>query len=296
MKARIVWLVVCGIWSSTWLFIKVGLEDIPPFTFAGARFVLASILLMGLALCRKADFPRGKDWKLITAVGILQFTLNYALVYWGEQYISSGLAAVLQSMFPAFGMVIAHFYLPSERLEAAKILGVILGIVGVTVIFSDQLKIGGTLALLGSIALVLSAFFGSYSNVLIKTYGRSLDPMMMAACSMAIGCVPLMTIALIREGAPLSFHWSARAIVSLLYLVVVGSVLAFALYYWLIRHMEVTQTMLISLVIPVLATLLGVFFLDERMDFRLLTGSMLILLGLVTTIFHKKIGFSAKNL
>ena len=287
MKARLVWLIVCGIWSSTWLFIKVGLEEIPPFAFAAARFILASIALLTWAKIRRIPWPKGSAWKLITAVGALQFTLNYALVYWGEQYISSGLAAVLQSMFPAFGMVIAHFYLPDERLKPIKILGVLLGIAGVAVIFSDQPTLRGPPAPLGKLALVLSAFFGSYSNVLIKTYGRALDPMMMAACAMAIGSVPLTALAFAFEGNPWMISWSLRAIGALLYLVIVGSVLAFALYYWLIRTMEVTQTMLISLVIPVVATLLGAVILHERIHGRLIAGTLCILTGLIIAMFHK---------
>src|SRR5260370_6690653 len=167
MKARIVWLILCGIWGSTWLFIKLGLADLPPLTFAGIRFVIASLILTVLVLARRARWPRTRsDWILIAISGALQFSLNYGLVFWGEQYISSGLAAVLQSTFPAFGLVIAHFYLPRERMTTVKVVGVLLGVLGVAVIFSDQLSIAGKMALLGSMALVLSAFFCSYSNVL----------------------------------------------------------------------------------------------------------------------------------
>src|SRR4030095_4522988 len=112
MKARIVWLILCGIWGSTWLFIKLGLDDLPPLTFGYIRFLLASLLLTAIILARRVRGPRGrKDWILIAVVGVLQFSLNYGLVFWGEQHISSGLAAVLQSTFPAFGLVIAHLYL-----------------------------------------------------------------------------------------------------------------------------------------------------------------------------------------
>src|SRR6266478_1177171 len=144
MKARIVWLILCVIWGSTWLFIKIGLTDLPPITFAGIRFVLASLILMLMVFARRAAWPRRRrEWVLIAVVGILQFSLNYGLVFWGEQYISSGLAAVLQSTFPVFGLVIAHLYLPYERLTTAKVMGVLLGVVGVVVIFSDQLAIAG---------------------------------------------------------------------------------------------------------------------------------------------------------
>src|ERR1043165_4781588 len=142
MKARIVWLILCGIWGSTWLFIKLGLADLPPLTFAGIRFVLASLILSVLILARGVRWPRARaDWILIAIVGLLQFSLNYGLVFWGEQYISSGLAAVLQSTFPAFGLVLAHFYLPDERITRRRIVGVLFGVAGVAVIFSNQLTI-----------------------------------------------------------------------------------------------------------------------------------------------------------
>src|SRR5262245_22928683 len=167
MKARLVWLILCGIWGSTWLFIKLGLNDLPPLTFAGIRFLFASSILVAIILARGVRWPRKRsEWLVIAVVGWLQFSLNYGLVFWGEQRIPSGLAAVLQSTFPAFGLVIAHFYLPEERITLPKVIGVLMGIVGVAVIFSDQLSVAGHMALLGSIALVLSAFFGAYGNVL----------------------------------------------------------------------------------------------------------------------------------
>lgn len=136
MKARIVWLILCGIWGSTWLFIKLGLADLPPLTFAGIRFLLASLILSALILARGVRWPRSRhDWFLIAIVGLLQFTLNYGLVFWGEQHIPSGLAAVLQSTFPAFGLIIAHLYLPYERLTTRKVIGVLMGVVGVAIIF-----------------------------------------------------------------------------------------------------------------------------------------------------------------
>src|SRR5437763_1997394 len=149
MKVRVVWLILCGIWGSTWLFIKLGLANLPPLTFAGIRFLLASIILSALILARGVRWPRKRaEWIVIAIVGLLQFSLNYGLVFWGEQRIPSGLAAVLQSTFPAFGLVIAHFYLPDERITGKKVIGVLLGFAGVAVIFSDQLTIAGEGALL----------------------------------------------------------------------------------------------------------------------------------------------------
>src|SRR5256885_11860210 len=107
MKARVVWLILCGIWGSTWLFIKLGLADLPPLTFAGIRFLVASLILSALILARGVRWPRSRrDWSLIAIVGLLQFTLNYGLVFWGEQYIPSGLAAVFQTDLSPPGFVL----------------------------------------------------------------------------------------------------------------------------------------------------------------------------------------------
>ena len=291
MKARIVWLILCGIWGSTWLFIKIGLADLPPFTFAGLRFVLASAILGSMILIRRARWPRNRsECYLIAGSGLLQFTLNYGLVFWGEQHISSGLAAVLQSTFPLFGLVFAHLYLPSERITFLKVAGVLLGILGVAVIFSDQLTIAGSLALLGSMALVLSALFGSYSNVLVKKYGGKIDPQILAASQMVCGFVPLLAVGFATEGNPLRFRWTVPALLSLMYLVIVGSVIAFALYYWLVRNMDVTKTMLIALVTPVVAVVLGMIVLDEQLNWRLLVGSACIMLGLGLIVWRRPRG------
>jgi drug/metabolite transporter (DMT)-like permease len=289
MKARVVWLILCGIWGSTWLFIKLGLADLPPLTFAGIRFLVASLILSALILARGVRWPRSRrDWSLIAIVGLLQFTLNYGLVFWGEQYIPSGLAAVLQSTFPAFGLVIAHLYLPYERLTTRKVIGVLMGVVGVAIIFSDQLTIAGHLALLGSVALVASAFFGAYSNVLVKAYAREIDPQVLAAGQMIFGFPPLLIIGIATEGNPFRFHWTMTAVISLAYLVVVGSVIAFALYYWLVRHMEVTKTMLIALVTPVVAVLLGMIVLDEKLNWRLFVGAACIISGIGLIVLRNR--------
>ncbi len=289
MKARVVWLILCCIWGSTWLFIKLGLADLPPLTFAGIRFLVASLILSAMILARGVRWPRTRhDWLLIAIVGFLQFTLNYGLVFWGEQYISSGLAAVLQSTFPAFGLVIAHLYLPYERMTLAKVVGVLLGVLGIVIIFSDQLSIAGHMALFGSVALVASAFFGSYSNVLVKAYATKIDPQVLAAGQMTFGFPPLLILGIATEGNPFHFHWTMRALISLAYLVVVGSVIAFGLYYWLVRHMEVTKTMLIALVTPVVAVVLGMMVLHERLNWRLFAGAACIISGIGMIVLLKR--------
>jgi drug/metabolite transporter (DMT)-like permease len=288
MKARLVWLILCGIWGSTWLFIKLGLADLPPITFAGIRFVISCAVLFPLVLIRRLPLPAKRgDWWLLIFTGFLSFSLNYGLVFWGEQHISSGLAAVLQSTMPAFGLVLAHFHLPHERMTWVKIAGVVLGVLGVVVVFSNQLAISGRQALAGCVALVLSALFGAYSNVLVKTYGKNLNPAIIAAGQMFFGLIPLLIVGIGFEGNPLQLRWTATAIIALLYLAVVGSVVAFLLYYWLMQHMDVTKTMLISLVTPVVAVILGMLALNEELNWRTLAGGAMIIAGIGFIVVRK---------
>jgi drug/metabolite transporter (DMT)-like permease len=288
MKARLVWLVLCGIWGSTWLFIKLGLEDLPPITFAGIRFVISCAIVFVLIRARNISLPgKSRDWLLLALTGVLSFSLNYGLVFWGEQYISSGLAAVLQSTLPAFGLVIAHIHLPGERMTWAKVVGVVLGIVGVAVVFSNQLAIAGGKALAGCVALVLSAFFAAYSNVLVKAYGKNLEPAILAAGQMFFGLIPLLLVGLLLEGNPLAFRWTPMALVSLFYLALVGTVIAFLLYYWLVHNMDVTKSMLISLVTPVVAVVLGMVVLGEELSWRTIVGGLMIMAGIGLIVVRK---------
>lgn len=280
---------LCCIWGSTWLFIKIGLADLPPISFAAIRFIIATTILAAIIVAKKLVLPQsGKDWGLLAGTGVLAFSLNYGLVFWGEQYIASGLAALLQATLPAFGLVIAHLHLPAERMTPLKLAGVFLGVTGVAIIFSNQLRFDGPKALAGSVALVLSAVCAAYSNVLVKAYGKKFEPTVIAGTQMLFGLVPLVIVGLIADGNPLKFHWTATAVISLFYLAIVGSVIAFVLYYWLVRKMDVTKTMLISLVTPVTAVILGMLVLHEQMHWRTLIGGALIISGIGLLVIRRK--------
>lgn len=284
-----VWLLLCLIWGSTWIFIKRGLDDWPPFTFAGLRFLLAASILWGIVLVRRSKLPRTRrDWALIAGLGILSFTINYGLVFWGENRISSGLTAVLQAMIPAFGLIMAHYYLPNERITPAKLAGIALGIVGVTIVFAGQLKAAGTPALWGSAAILLSGLCLSYSNVQVKLHCGHLDTPVLVAGQMTFGVIPLLAAGWMLEGGPFNLRWTMGAVVSLIYLAVVGSVIAFLLYFWMVKKIDVTKTMLISLVTPVIALLIGWLARGEILTWRLALGSAAILSGIGLIVVPKR--------
>jgi drug/metabolite transporter (DMT)-like permease len=284
----IVWLILALIWGSTWLFIKLGLEDLPPFTFAGIRFIIAAAILLVLILIRRRPLPRARgDWVLIAGTGILAFSINYGLLFWGEQRISSGLAAILQTIIPVFGLVLAHLHLPKERITWQKFAGVVLGIAGVALIFSNQMETGGAAAFQGSLAIVVGAFGAAYSNILIKARGGHLDYAVLAAGQMISGLIPLMIVGITLEGNPLNLRWTPLALFSLFYLALVGSAIAFLLYYWLVRHMEVTKTMLIALVTPLIAVSLGMFVRGEELTWRIAAGGVCIMAGIGVIVLRK---------
>jgi drug/metabolite transporter (DMT)-like permease len=282
----LVWLSLCGIWGSTWLGIKLGLRDLPPITFAGIRFALAALVLGGIILLRGVRLPwAARDWRLLAYTGFLSITVNYALVFWGEQYISSGLAALLSSTVPLFGLPLAHWYLASEPLTWPKIAGVLLGVIGVAAVFSGELGVGGPLALWASVGIIVAALATAHAGVLVKARGTHIEPSVLAGVQMAGGCIPLLLGGIALEGSPLGFHWTPLAFASLAYLTILGSVVAFLMYYWLIRHTDVTGVLMIPLVTPLVAVLFGVLFGGETIGWYTALGGGAIIGGVALAVF-----------
>jgi drug/metabolite transporter (DMT)-like permease len=280
----VIWLILCLVWGSTWIFIKIGLEDLPPITFASARFLLAVAILFVVIRVQKIPLPRtANEWKLIALTGILQFSVNYSTVFWSEQYITSGLAALLQSMITVFGLILAWIFLPNERITKLKIFAVLIGIIGVAIIFIDQLKVQSLMAFLGCVAIVIGSYAAAQASILVKAKGGAFHPAGLLFCQMLCGLPAIMVYSLAAEGSPLSLNWTWRAIFCVIYLTVAGTIAAFWLYYWLLRRIESTKAMMISLVTPLLAVLIGAIVLGETLPQQTGIGGLLIIgsIGLI---------------
>ena len=278
---------LCVIWSSTWLAIKWGLEDLPPISFAALRFVIAIIALLAVSLGRVPLLPRNRaDWVLLGFTGVLMFAVNYGLLFWGELHVSSGLAAVLQAIIPVAGMVFAHWLLPNEPMRWQRVGGAVLAVGGVALICGRLLDHGGIVTFWAGLAIVLGGAGAAFSNVLLKRRALELAPAMIAAWQMIFGTVPLLSLGLLHDGNPLRFHWSALAIVCLLYLAIVGSALAFLLLYWLLPRMPVNNLQTISLITPPGAVAIGWLLGGETFTLWSLVGGALVLAG-VWMIFRK---------
>jgi drug/metabolite transporter (DMT)-like permease len=285
----LVWVILCLVWGTTWIFIKVGLADLPPITFAAARFTLAILILVPFISIRQIPWPNSAaQWKLIGLTGFLQFSLNYSSVFWAEQYISSGLAAVLQSMIPVFGLLLAWIFLPAERITWLKISAVLLGFVGVTVIFVDQLRIENWMAFLGCTAIVVGAYFAAQASILVKLRAGGIHPASLVCAQMIAGLPALGVYSLIAEGNPLTFHWTWKAIGCIFYLSVFGTIAAFWLYYWLLSRIESTKAMVISLVTPLIAVVIDGVFLGERLPPQTLLGGLLIIASISLIVIRRR--------
>jgi drug/metabolite transporter (DMT)-like permease len=281
------WLMLCLVWSSTWLVIKIGLLDLPPVSFVAWRFVIAVLVLLAISIRRTHLLPRRRsDYFVLGFTGVLMFSLNYALLFWGELHVSSGLAAVIQASIPIFGMVFAHWMLPEEPLRWQPLAGALVAMVGVAVICARLLSFNGWLAFLGGLGITVGAASAAFSNVWLKARKMDIAPSMLAAWQMIFGIVPLLILSLTTEGNPLRLHWTGRAILCLLYLAVIGSSFTFLLLYWLMPRMSVTNLQTISLITPPGAIAIGWAFGGERLSAWSLLGAAFVLLG-VWMIFRR---------
>jgi len=281
----LVWLLLSLIWGTTWLGIKLGLEGLPPFTFAAFRFVVAVLPLLILLLVRRKGIDDiRREWRLISGTGMLTITVNYGLIFWAENHISSGLTAILYSVFPLFGLSIAHFHLPQERMTWMKTVGVVSGILGVALVFANEIMAANLKAVFAGSAVIVAAFGTAYAGVMIKQKGSHIDPLALTVGQMVVGLVPLLVIGVWSEGNPFMIHWKVASVLALLYLALVGSALAFVLIYWLMQHMDVTKTQLIPFGSTFVAVLLGWLVLGETMSARTLAGGACILVGLVLSV------------
>jgi drug/metabolite transporter (DMT)-like permease len=258
-----IWWITCLIWSSVWLFIKIGVTDLPPISFAGIRLLIALAVLIPILVVRRVPLPARSDWPLVAATGWLLLGINYACTYWGAQYVSSGLIAVLQAATPAFGLCFGHYLLVDEPFSFRKLAVLALGIAGVAIICADRLHVSGQAGLAGAVAVACGGAAVALGYVLVKARGSHLEPAAIMTGQMACAVVPLMTYGLLHDGNPLAFQWSPRALSALLYLALAGSVAAFWLNYWLLKRMGATKVLAMALVEPLIALLLGAIVLHE---------------------------------
>jgi drug/metabolite transporter (DMT)-like permease len=270
---------LCLIWGSTWLVIKVGLRDIPPFTGAAARFAIAFVCTAALAhaLARREGGTRPPR-SVVLAHGLCQFALNYGLVYVGETILPSGIVALLWSVFPLFVGLGGHFVLKTEALSRQKWLGVLIAFAGVATLFATDLARIDSRAVTMGLLVLLAPLSVSASTLLIKHRASGASSLLLNRDAMLVGAAALAGAAFALE-SPASVRLTWVAVWSVLYLSLVGTVLTFGVYMWLLRFVPAYRMSLVSFVVPAVALLLGAAVGGEPIALRTLLGAGLILAG-----------------
>ncbi|MBI4546704.1 MAG: DMT family transporter [Ignavibacteriae bacterium] len=268
------------IWGSTWLAIKVGLDSVPPCYGVAIRFTVAITILLVILRIRREKFVSDQASILsYTALGVLSFSFPFALVYWSEQHIASGLASILFAVYPFVVAIGSHLFIPSEPLTLPKIIGIILGFTGIVVIFWSDIHIGGT-ATLAMGAILLSTIMQGTSLIIIKRISTHLSPIILTLGGMIIGTIIMYLMAFLFEDFS-EIKLDDKGLGSILYLGTLGTVVTFIVYFWLLKRVQVVYLSLVSLVTPVLAVILGTVFLDEKLSPRVFTGAGLVLIGIL---------------
>ena len=276
-----IYAMLCFIWGSTWLTIRIGLESLTPIYSAGIRFSLASIFIIILMRFKGVRMQWDKiSVRLYLIMGFFSFVIPFGLVYWAEQFVPSGMASVLFAVFPFFFFFFFYISISKESIDRFKITGIILGFLGIVIIFSDSFGGDITDYLLGMIAIVLSGIMQASIAVTIKKYGHHLHPLSMNLVPMVIAGITMLIIGLAIENTS-SNVFSRDAILSILYLAFFGSVITFTSYYWLLKRINLVILSLIAFITPIVALILGFFLYDEQLSSRHFIGSACVLLGVL---------------
>jgi len=281
------------VWGSTFLAIRVGLREIPPFLLAAMRFLVAGLALYGWTIARGERSPSGRQWASASLLAILIFVFDYGLLFWAEQRVPSGIAAVMLATIPLFMTLSEIILLRTQRLTVRLALALLIGIGGVAVLMSRSLNLGGVpIDRLGAVALIIASISWSVSSVLTRKLPLPPSKVMRSGAQMLVGGV-LLALTAAALGEFRNFRpWtvSRAAWLSLLYLIVAGSIIGFTAFVWLIHHESPTKVGTYAYVNPVVAVLVGYFLGGEALDLRTVLGTLFVLISviLITTTRAKK--------
>ena len=270
------------IWGTTWLAIKIGYEGLDPLWGACLRFLLAGIVMLPFLAWGGVGWPRGRrQLGVVVAVGLLLFGLDYGLIYWGEQYLPSGLTAVLFGTLPLFVALGAPLVVPAERASLRHILGAVIGLAGLILIFRDEIAVGGRMDAM--VAIVVSAAAAASASLIVRRWGRDMSPAKLNAPAMLVGALALAAASLLAGETP-NVPATTNAWWSLAYLSLFGSVVGFLLYWGLLRQWAATRVSLIIVLTPVVAVLAGLA-IGERLSMWQWVGSATVLAGVAVSLY-----------
>ena len=275
-KDWLAFLALGTIWGSSFLWIKIAVQEVGPFTLVAFRLLFGLLGLAVVAAYTRPVFPKAwRMWLILTLIGFTNNALPYVLISWGEQYIDSAVAAILNSTTPLFAMVFAHLFLHDDRLTLHRLVGILVGFAGIVILVSRDLLSGVQMNLLGQLAVLLASVLYAGTSVFArkKTKGVSQVPLalipLIGADIFLWGITPIVESPFMLPQLPIT--WLA-----IIWLGLLGTCVAFLFYYYLLHSVGPTRTTLVTYIFPLVGVILGVVFLDELLDWHLLVGGLLV--------------------
>ena len=263
-------------WGSSFLWIKIAVQETGPFTLVGLRLLFGILgLLLVVAYSRPAWPSERRMWAILGVIGVTNTAIPFVLISWGEVHIDSALAAVLNSTVPLFTMVIAHLALSDDRLTPSRLAGLLVGFGGIVVLLSRDLLSGSQNNLLGQGAVLLAAIFYAASSVYARREARGVSPIVHALVPLLVADATIWLVTPIVE-APISIPRLPLTWLALAWLGLVGSCLAYLLFFYLLHSIGPTRTTLVTYIFPLVGVALGVIFLGELLDWHLFVGASLV--------------------
>jgi drug/metabolite transporter (DMT)-like permease len=288
MAVRPGWLVPAAfvllglIWGSSFLWIKIAVDEIPPATLVAWRMTLGAVGMLALLAIIRVEWPRGAgEWLPLVVLGAINAAVPIFLISWGEQYIDSGTAAVLNSLVPLFSLVIAGVALRTEPVTVLRVTGLLLGFFGAALLATRELDLrADASALVGAAAVVVAAIsYAAGASYARHRVGRT-HRYVVAGGTLVFAAIDMWALALVADGGVI-VPAQVDTLVAVLWLGILGSFVAYVLFFFLIERIGATMTTMVTYLFPVVGVALGVIFLDELLDAWLVAGTALVVAGIL---------------
>jgi drug/metabolite transporter (DMT)-like permease len=279
LKIITLYTIISFCWGITWLFLKINVTQMPILWGLSLRFIIAGIIFWFIYFLKKDKVKFNPQIQSIYIVYTLfNYTFCYYLTYWGAQYIYSNLGSILYSLSPITIAIMAHFFIPDDKLNKKKIMSMMIGFIGTILLLYNGNSFGGEKVFLGISAILLAIVIGSWPTIYIKKQGIKVDPIHLNAVGLSIAGLIILLMALIFDRSSF-FQISSNNILTLLFLAIPGTVVTWGIYIWLLNHLPASQLSYVAFFPPIIAIISGWLFLNETLSLISLFGAALIIFG-----------------
>ncbi len=280
-KHWLVFITLGAIWSSSFLWIKIGVQEIGPMALTAFRMLFGAVTAVAIGVYQKVEWPRDlKTWLIFAVLGPASLAVPIFFISWGEQTIDSAVASILNATTPLFTIFIAHFVLQDDKMTVQKTLGLLIGFVGTVVLLSEDLAVGAQSSVIGQAAVILASIFYAGSAVFGRKFTQHVEGTARGAMLLLTSAIFMWIVGPLAE-KPFEFPSLPLTWIAILWLGILGSGLAVLMLWYLIHEVGPTRATLVTYLFPVGGVILGVLFLNEHLSWQLLAGSLLIILSLV---------------